>query len=107
MALVTDKFRIYAAESFRDTLQSANKVYMFVGRAKTWGSSDVPPQGEPIDSFEYARNVYQDSVAFKRVDISDTALVVPRVDWIDPTKTTGGVGRTSVSYTHLTLPTKA
>ena len=75
MALVTDKFRIYAAESFRNTLTSSNKVYMFVGRAKTWGSSDVPPTNEPIDSFEYARTVYGDSVA--------------------------------VSYTHLTLPTKA
>ena len=94
MALVTDNFRIYAAESFRDTLQSTNKVYMFVGRAKTWGSTDVPPTGEPLDSFEYARTSYGDSVAFKRVDISDTALVIPRVDWIDPTKTTGGVGRT-------------
>ena len=40
MALVTDNFRIYAAESFRDTLTATNKVYMFVGRAKTWGSSD-------------------------------------------------------------------
>ena len=49
MALVTDKFRIYAAESFRDTLLTENKVYMFVGRAKTWGSTDVPPSGEPID----------------------------------------------------------
>ena len=49
MALVTDNFRIYAAESFRNTLTATNKVYMFVGRAKTWGSSDVPPTGEPID----------------------------------------------------------
>ncbi|MBU37891.1 MAG: hypothetical protein CMA59_00035 [Euryarchaeota archaeon] len=106
MALVTDKFRIYAAESFRDTLQSSNKVYMFVGRAKTWGSTDVPPVGEPIDSFEYARGVYQDSVAFKRVDISDTALVVPRVDWTDPTKTTGGVGRTYSMYKPDYAPAK-
>ena len=106
MALVTDKFRIYAAESFRDTLQSSNKVYMFVGRAKTWGSSDIPPTGEPIDSFEYARSTFQDSVAFKRVDISDTALVIPRVDWIDPTKTTGGVGRTYSMYKPDYAPTK-
>ena len=35
MALVTDKFRIYAAESFRDTLLTQNKVFMFVGRAKS------------------------------------------------------------------------
>ena len=53
MALVTDKFRIYAAENSRDTLLTTNKVFMFVGRAKSWGSTDVPPQGEPIDSFEY------------------------------------------------------
>ena len=106
MALVTDKFRIYAAESFRDTLQSSNKVYMFVGRAKSWGSSDTPPAGEPIDSFEYARTTYQDSVAFKRVDISDTALVIPRVDWVDPTKTTGGVGRTYSMYKPDYSPTK-
>ena len=106
MALVTDKFRIYAAESFRDTLQTTNKVYMFVGRSKSWGSTDVPPSGEPIDSFEYARGVYADSVGFKRVDISDTALVVPRVDWIDPTKTTGGVGRTYSMYKPDYAPTK-
>ena len=106
MALVTDKFRIYAAESFRNTLQNANKVFMFVGRAKTWGSSDVPPTGEPIDSFEYARTSYQDSVAFKRVDISDTALVVPRVDWINPSQTTGGVGRTYSMYKPDYAPTK-
>ena len=106
MALVTDKFRIYAAESFRNTLTSANKVYMFVGRAKTWGSSDVPPVGEPIDSFEYQTESYADSVAFKRVDISDTALVVPRVDWVDPTKTTGGVGRTYSMYKPDYAPTK-
>ena len=106
MALVTDKFRIYSAESFRNTLTATNKVYMFVGRAKAWGSTDVPPTGEPIDSFEYARTTYSDSVAFKRVDISDTALVVPRVDWIDPTKTTGGVGRTYSMYKPDYAPTK-
>ena len=106
MALVTDNFRIYAAESFRNTLTATNKVYMFVGRSKTWGSSDVPPTGEPIDSFEYARTSYGDSVAFKRVDISDTALVIPRVDWVDPTKTTGGVGRTYSMYKPDYAPTK-
>ena len=106
MALVTDNFRIYAAESFRNTLTATNKVYMFVGRAKTWGSSDVPPTGEPLDSFEYARTSYGDSVAFKRVDVSDTALVIPRVDWIDPTKTTGGVGRTYSMYKPDYAPTK-
>ena len=106
MALVTDNFRIYAAESFRNTLTSTNKVYMFVGRAKTWGSSDVPPTGEPLDSFEYARTSYGDSVAFKRVDVSDTALVIPRVDWVDPTKTTGGVGRTYSMYKPDYAPTK-
>ena len=106
MALVTDKFRIYAAESFRDTLLTENKVYMFVGRAKTWGSTDVPPSGEPIDSFEYYRQTYRDSVAFKRVDISDTALVIPRVDWIDPAQTTGGTGRVYSMYKPDYAPTK-
>ena len=102
MALVTDKFRIYAAEAFRNTLGSsgsdANKVYLFVGRAKAWGSPDSPPTNEPIDSFTYHRSTYADSVAFKRVDITDTSLVVPRVDWIDPTETTGGTGRTYSMY---------
>ena len=106
MALVTDKFRIYAAESFRDTLLTQNKVFMFVGRAKSWGSTDVPPAGEPIDSFTYQSGTYADSVAFKRVDISDTALVVPRVDWIDPTQTTGGVGRTYSMYKPDYAPAK-
>ena len=78
---------------------------MFVGRAKTWGSTDVPPT-RALDSFEYARTSYGDSVAFKRVDISDTALVVPRVDWVDPTKTTGGVGQIYSMYKPDYAPTK-
>ena len=110
MALVTDKFRIYAAEAFRNTLGSsgsdANKVYLFVGRAKAWGSPDSPPTNEPIDSFTYHRSAYADSVAFKRVDITDTSLVVPRVDWIDPTETTGGTGRTYSMYKPDYSPSK-
>ena len=75
-------------------------------KRQTWGISDVRPTGEPIDSFEYARTSYQDSVALKRVDISDTALVVPRVDWINPSQTTGGVGRTYSMYKPDYAPTK-
>jgi hypothetical protein len=111
MALVTDKFRIYAAEAFRNTLGSAgsdaNRVYLFVGRPKAWaGNTDSPPTDEPIDSFTYHRQVYSDSVAYKRVDISDTALVIPRVDWIDPTETTGGTGRTYSMYKPDYSPSK-
>ena len=98
MALVTDKFRIYAAESFRNTLLSTNRVYMFIGRAKSWGTPDSPPTNEPIDSFEYHRESYRDSIAFKRIDISDTSLVSPRVDWINPVNTTGGTGKVYSMY---------
>jgi len=106
MALVTDKFRIYAAESFRDTLLSTNRVYMFIGRAKSWGTPDSPPANEPIDSFEYHRDSYRDSVAFKRIDIADTALVVPRIDWIDPVNTTGGTGKVYSMYKPDYSPSK-
>ena len=106
MALVTDKFRIYAAESFRDTLLTQNKVYMFVGRAKSWGSTDVPPAGEPIDSFTYQSGVYADSVGFKRVDISEPPIIKKKIDWIDPTQTTGGVGRTYSMYKPDYAPAK-
>ena len=103
MALVTDKFRIYAAESFRNTFSPRliKCICLWVEQKKTWGGTDSPPTTKPIDSFEYARTTYSDSVAFKRVDISDTALVIPRVDWIDPTKTTGGVGRIFYVQTRL------
>ena len=106
MALVTDKFRIYAAESFRDTLLSTNRVYMFIGRAKSWGTPDSPPANEPIDSFEYHRDSYRDSVAFKRIDIADTALVIPRIDWIDPVNTTGGTGKVYSMYKPDYSPSK-
>lgn len=106
MALVTDKFRIYAAESFRNTLLTANRVYMFIGRAKEWGSPDTPPTNEPVDSFAYHRSSYRDSVAFKRIDISDTSLVIPRVDWIDPANTTGGTGKVYSMYKPDYSPSK-
>ena len=42
MALVTDNFRIYAAEKLLEIpWLTTNKVYMFVGRAKTWGNTDA------------------------------------------------------------------
>ena len=90
MALVTDNFRIYAAENLEIPCRPPIRCICL------WVEQDLKLTchlQENLLIVSSMRELPDDSVAFKRVDISDTTLVV-RVDWVDPTKTTGGVGRT-------------
>ncbi|BCU95388.1 MAG: hypothetical protein CM15mV8_2320 [Caudoviricetes sp.] len=103
MALLQTILEYTLQKAFRDTLQTTNKVYMFVGRAKL--GEDVPPTGELLIVSSMRELLTVTLLHLSVLDISDTALVVPRVDWVDPTKTTGGVGRYSM-YKPDYAPTK-
>jgi len=63
-------------------------TYIGIGRPIRWGSDDTETADE-IENVEYTtdtRNqVYRDLMAIKRVAAADTAIVAPRVDWVNGT----------------------
>jgi len=116
-ALLTDQFRIYAAQKFIKSLEGPNpeatdlaagstrdRLYVFIGRPQEWESENNPP--EPIDSFSEYSDVYDDMISMKRVLANDTVQVVRRIDWTPPEKTTGGLGFVYDMYRHDYSPTK-
>lgn len=107
-SLVTDNFRVFAAEQFIESLEepytSSNnpevdssaaaenyrsKIYLFTGRSQPWTeerySTDSsvtefsPP--EPYDSFNDLNEIYDDMISLKRVNRADLSQVVRRINW--------------------------
>ena len=131
-AIITEKFRQSNADSFFADLTSS-KYYVFVGKSQPWTSEgasadSVPPS--PIDSVAPESYYWDDMLAAKKVESANISYVIPRRNFDTslsydmyrhdvsgattsgnyPTKTTASSGATNVyavSYTHLTLPTKA
>jgi hypothetical protein len=64
-------------------------TYLCIGRPVRWGDAVDPELASEIEDVTYttdSRNqVYRDLIAMKKVTAADTALVVPRVDWVTNT----------------------
>lgn len=108
-ALVTDNFRVFAAEQFIESLEEPydssqnpvadelsdaaqkyrSKIYLFIGRSYNWnaekydGISSVdefnPP--DPVDSYDEVSEIYDDMISLKRVTRSDVSQVIRRRTW--------------------------
>lgn len=63
-------------------------TYLGIGRPIRWGDDANETANEIEDvryTTDYRNQVYRDLIAIKKVAASDTALVVPRVDWVSGT----------------------
>ena len=64
-------------------------TYIGIGRPVRWGDAVDPESNTEIEEVVYSTNysnqVFRDLVAIKKVAAADTALVVPRVDWLTGT----------------------
>ena len=107
-SLVTDNFRVFAAEQFIESLEepydSSNnaeadssaaaqsyrsKIYLFIGRSQNWtlerysGQSAVTEFAPPdvFDSFNDSNEVYDDMIAVKRINSTDVSKVIKRLTW--------------------------
>lgn len=64
-------------------------TYIAIGRPIRWGDAIDPETTTEIEDVVFTTNyrnqVYRDMVAMKKVQAADTALVVPRVDWVTGT----------------------
>lgn len=65
-------------------------TYVGIGRPIRWGDAVDPEAANEIEQIVHTTNyynqVFRDMVAMKKVQPADTALVVPRVDWLSGTK---------------------
>ena len=112
-SLVTDNFRVFAAEQFMESLEEPynssgspeadgttaasayrSKIYLFTGRSQDWteerysiatGVSEFDPP-EPYDSFNDMNEVYDDMISLKRVSRADLSQVIRRNTWSQGTK---------------------
>ena len=93
-AIVTNKFRIHNAEQFKESFSeaSANTYYLLLGRPQEFTTSTRPDgrtenEGTdslpilPVDSIGHEFYNFDDAIAAKIINSSDTSYVVPRRNW--------------------------
>jgi hypothetical protein len=91
-AILTDKYRTFLAQSFLSSISDGSvHAYLFIGRSTEWFDADnvaVTDTNPPIPvndvqhiDFDY----WRDMLGAKRISTANTALVVPRVSWVDGT----------------------
>jgi hypothetical protein len=80
-AIITSKFRIHNAQSFKEGFSEAapTNMYLGIGRPQSWTSDNSPDT--PVDTVADEYYYWQDMLAVKRVQSSDVSHAIPRRDW--------------------------
>lgn len=80
-AIITSKFRIHNAQSFKEGFSEAapTNMYLGIGRPQSWTSDNSPDT--PVDTVADEFYYWQDMLAVKRVQSSDVSHAIPRRDW--------------------------
>lgn len=80
-AIITNKFRIHNATSFKEGFNEASptQMYLFIGRSQPW-TSDASPD-TPVDTVESEYYNYDDMIAMKRIQASDVSHAILRRNW--------------------------
>jgi hypothetical protein len=80
-AIITTKFRIHNAQSFREGFSEAapTNIYLGIGRPQSWANDNSPdtPKDTVADELYY----WDDMIALKRVNPSDVSLAIVRRNW--------------------------
>lgn len=80
-AIITSKFRIHNAESFKEGFSeaAATNMYLGIGRPQGWTNDNSPDT--PVDTVADEYYYWDDMLAVKRVQSSDVSHAVPRRNW--------------------------
>lgn len=68
-----------ARSIYRDIYNENDFFYFFVGRTTEWDDEESPET--PVDSVRYANLSSTNMLFVKRIQSSDTVLMIPRIDW--------------------------
>jgi hypothetical protein len=80
-AIITTKFRIHNAQSFKEGFSeaAATNMYLGIGRPQGWSNDNIPTT--PVDTVAEEYYYWDDMLALKRIQSSDVAHAVPRRNW--------------------------
>jgi len=80
-AIITSKFRIHNAQSFKEGFSesAATNMYLGIGRPQAWTNDNSPDTPKDAVAEEYY--YWDDMLALKRVQSSDVSHAVPRRNW--------------------------
>ena len=97
-AIITNKFRINNSEQFKESFSEASPeiYYLGIGRPQAWatqtrGDSRLDNSGTdsgaitPADSVAEEFYTFDDLLAVKKIQSSDTSFVIPRRNWTNGT----------------------
>ena len=69
-----------ARSLYRDIYNENDFYYFFVGRTTEWDSEESPE--DPVDSVRYANTSSRNMLFVKRIQASDTVLMITRINWV-------------------------
>ena len=72
-----------ARSLYRDIYNENDFFYFFVGRTTEWDDEESPEV--PVDSPRYANTSSRNMLFVKRIEKSDTVLMIPRINWVSGT----------------------
>jgi hypothetical protein len=72
-----------ARSLYRDIYNENDFFYFFVGRTTEWDDEESPEL--PVDSTRYANTSSRNMLFVKRIQSSDTVLMIPRINWASGT----------------------
>lgn len=87
VAIITEQFRLNQAKDFLDNFTDVSKnLYFFIARSRPWPTDIVnhinensPPA--PQDDVSELYGIWDNILGLKKIDSSDTTLVIPRFNW--------------------------
>lgn len=77
----TREFKISAAAQLKESLDEASNdnYYFFIGRVSPWDNEASPPVTE--DTTKALYDNWKEIIAVKKITPSETAFVIPRINW--------------------------
>jgi hypothetical protein len=80
MPITLHNMRVYAADKFRESLNSnTNSMYVTFGKTLAWTDDNDPPEANNTIQTQY--DVWKSMVGGKRIFASDIRCCIPRHDW--------------------------
>jgi hypothetical protein len=76
--IITENFKVFNATQFIESV-SNNNMYLFIGRPQSWTTEPTAPA--PVNIPYQDNSYWADTVALKRIVITDYKQVVPRYNW--------------------------
>ena len=77
--ILTNNLKVYNAQQFVNSV-STNSLYLFIGKPTPWVNENIPD--ELINNESQSNKYWSDSIALKKINITDVKQVIPRINWI-------------------------